>query len=630
MVSVSLFGQLAIRSEDRVLGPASFSGVKPKALLEILLLAGGRPVSKETLADALWPEARPKNVAATLETYVSVIRSRMFEDRLQARRVIVTSAGAYRIDSNHIDLDVTRFDELLTRAEQAPPRQRRPLWVEAVGLAGGALLEDEPHAAWAAAARELYQTRVLRTHLLIAEEALTTDEPLLALRHGEAALLVNPVAEEAHRMVMLANHAMGYGEAARQAFLRCRDVLDLELDVDPTSETTQLAAAIDAGVPAAELIEAATRGVALAPTVEVRDRRDPTRRMPFVGRASELARLHACATASRWGLQSIVRLEGPPGFGRTALLEQFRAGLRVPAGRYAYLPEDRERPLPPLAGALTAALSGQDGQHDAHRYARSASLGLGADTREQLLAVLRDHAPMVLLLDDLHHADEDTIDTLVWLQAVAAELPVAIVISTRSGSSGEALQHRLVFADRITLTGLSVADCAEARSIDPGLVLATGGNPALLSDLWRWRRSGKSDRSPSLEDAIRRRVRGLGASLASLLQTASSCAERFTSEDLAMASERAPAEVADGLARLCAHELLETAGAAFCFSQPVVREVLRNTLAPPAQAPLLADAPLLATGSGGGSRAAGPASVGLDAPMVARAKAPPLAGSAIT
>ncbi len=601
-----------------MLGPGSFSGVKPKALLEILLLARGRPVGKETLADALWPEARPKNAAATLETYVSIIRSRMFADRLAARRVVVTSAGAYHIDSAHIDLDVTRFDELLNRAEQALPGQRRALWVEAVALASGALLEDEPHAGWAAAARELYQTRVLRTHLLIAEEALTTEEPMVALRHGEAALAVNQLAEEAHRMVMLANHALGYGEAARQAFLRCRDVLDHELDVDPTSDTTQLAAAIDAGVPTAELIEAATRGVTPVPAVQARDRRDPARRMPFVGRAAELAQLHSCATASRWGLQSMILLEAPPNFGRTALLEQFRAGLRLPAGRYAYTPEDREMPLLPLAGALTTALSGTDGHEDAYRYASSASLGLEVETRERLLTVLRAHAPLVLLLDDLHHADDATIDILVWLREVAPELPVAVVVSARSGALGEEGRRRLGFADRITLSGLSVAECAEARSIDPGLVVATGGNPALLSDLWRWRRAGKSDRPPSLEDSIKRRIRGLGTTLASLLQAAALCHERFTSEELARTSGQESDTVADGLARLCAHELIETVGAHFRFTQPVVREVLLTTAYPPAKAPRLPAAPLRATGAGGGQRPKVSTPTGLGSPMVAR------------
>lgn len=617
MVSVSLFGQLSVRSANRLLGPSSFPGVKPKALLEILLLARGRSVSKESLADALWPENRPKNVAATLETYVSLIRSRMFEDRLQARRVIVTSSGAYRVDTTHIDLDVTRFDELLDRAEQVPPQQRRALWVEAVGLAVGALLEDEPHAGWAAATRELYQTRVLRTHLLIAEEALTTEEPMLALRHGEAALLVNPVAEEAHRMVMLANHALGYGEAARQAFLRCRDVLDQELDVDPTSDTTELAAAIDAGVPAAGLIEAATRGVATVPAVQVRDRRDPSRRMPFVGRASELSHLHSSATAARWGLLSMVLLQSPPSFGRTALLEQFRAGLRVPAGRYAYLPEDLELPLLPLAGALKAALNGTDGEHDSCRYGQAASLGLGVDTREGLLTVLRDHSPMVLLLDDVHHADEDTIDTLVWLRSAAPDLPVAVVMSARSGSLGEDQRRRLGFAEEITLTGLSVAECAEARSIDPALVVATGGNPALLSDLWRWRRAGKTERPPSLEDTVKRRIRGLGATLASLLQAAALCNERFGADELARALGWEPGTVADGLALLCAQELIETDGTWYRFTQPVVREVLLTTVSPPAKAPRLPAAPLMATGSGGG-RAPGSAPSGLGSPMVAR------------
>jgi hypothetical protein len=199
-------------------------------------------------------------------------------------------------------------------------------------------------------------------------------------------------------------------------------------------------------------------------------------------------------------------------------------------------------------------------------------------------------------------------------------LPLAIVVSARAGTLGAQRSHQLGFADRITLSGLSVAECAEARSIDPGLVLATGGNPALLSDLWRWRRAGKGDRPPSLEDTVKRRIRGLGATLASLAQAAALCGNRFTIEDLSRISGREPGAVADGLARLGAHELIEAVGTSFCFTQPVVREVLLTTVSPPARAPRLPAAPVLAkgAGSGGGPRPAVSAAPGLGAPMVAR------------
>ena len=55
---------------------------------------------------------------------------------------------------------------------------------------------------------------------------------------------------------MVADHAMGHADLARRAHLRCRQILAEHLGVDPTSQTEAIGAAIDGGVPAAELLDA--------------------------------------------------------------------------------------------------------------------------------------------------------------------------------------------------------------------------------------------------------------------------------------------------------------------------------------------------------------------------------------
>ena len=75
----------------RTLGVRDLGGLKPKQLLELLLIERGRPVSKDGLADQLWGEKLPQRVAATIETSVSVLR-RHLEPGL-----IVTEHGAFRL-----------------------------------------------------------------------------------------------------------------------------------------------------------------------------------------------------------------------------------------------------------------------------------------------------------------------------------------------------------------------------------------------------------------------------------------------------------------------------------------------------------------------------------------------------
>ena len=584
VVTASLFGQFSVQAGDRQLGPTSFGGIKPKALLEILLLARGHLVSKDSLADALWPEARPKNVSATLETYVSVLRSKIFEDRQQARTVIQTASGAYRFALDGVELDVARFDELLVQAERTVPHQRRALWLQACELAHGFLLEDEPYAAWTHAPRELYRGRVARTHLLIAHDCLLTGDYLIALRHGEAALLVNPLAEEAFRVVMLANYALGYSEAARQAFLRCRETLASELELDPATETEDLASAIDAGAPPQELIDASS---ATGPSVAraSRDRRDPNRRIPFLGRHEELARLHAGIAHSHQGRLGLILVEAQPGYGRTALFDQLQRGLRGTVGRASYTPRDGEFPALPLAGAVRNALAGTTDAAKAERYANAPWLTGAGDAVEPLLELLEGQAPLVLLLDDLHWADEDTFRTLEWLVQRAPHLRMAIVASARSSAvTNNSTLRRLSFTERILLGPLAETDAAGLRDVEECLVRATGGNPSLMADLWRWNRAGRIAWPPSLQEAVKRRVRGLGGHLPALLQVAARQAETFSVIDLARALETNDFLVEAELGQLCRLGVLQTSPAGYRFVEPIVRDVLVTTITPDALA----------------------------------------------
>jgi DNA-binding SARP family transcriptional activator len=69
-----MFGPLQLDLAGDRRGPRDLGGVKPKQLLEILLLERERMVPKDRLADLLWGERLPQRVTATIESYVSVLR----------------------------------------------------------------------------------------------------------------------------------------------------------------------------------------------------------------------------------------------------------------------------------------------------------------------------------------------------------------------------------------------------------------------------------------------------------------------------------------------------------------------------------------------------------------------------
>lgn len=254
---ILMFGHLTILDGGRRLGAGDLGGIKPKEILELLLLARGHFVSTDVLAEELWPARTPKDAAAAINTYVSVLRHRMFSDRADAKQVLVTAPRAYRLAVEALTIDRDRFDDLVVEAERAPRQTRLRILSEAVALVRGDLLGDAPYNSWVQDDRQLYRDRATRAHLALSRDWLLESQATTALRCAEAALRLSRYSEEAFRLAMLANYALGHDDIARQTYRRCCNFLANELGVDVTTETAELAASIDAGVPAAILISPA-------------------------------------------------------------------------------------------------------------------------------------------------------------------------------------------------------------------------------------------------------------------------------------------------------------------------------------------------------------------------------------
>lgn len=575
-----MFGQLRVRVDGAVLTSQDFGGVKPRNLLAHLVLARGHAVTKEALAERLWPTNPPKNVSGTLETYVSLLRKKLFIDREMARRVLATSTGAYRLLADHVTIDIDLFDDLAARAD-IPGNDRILLRCEAVGLAQGDLLEDFGYEPWLQPQRELYRDRVTRLRVLLAEDHLTTDAFVEAISHAEAALELRPYAEEAFRILMLANHALGHDDAARLAFGRCRSILADELGHDPTSETENLSSAIDAGVPAAELLADRPTVGSPAPSKSSAtraERRDPTRRLPFFGREAEVAAIETQVHASRAGSFRLVLVKSNPGMGRTALLDHLYTTLPGVMGRERFAARHRELPPLPLARSVSHALRNGSGAVDAARYADAPLLTGGADALDALAMLLAQHAPMVLLLDDLQWADTSTFAALAWLRRRYPRLPVAVVGTARDVSTRRARHLDMLDAHHeLHLAPLEADDDLLQAGIDAELVRVTGGVPRLLVDHWRWLQAGGTGPSPSLRVSVLQSIRGLGGAFPAILQSASQLDEPFDLFDLELASPIPAADTLSALDELCRFGFLDRVDGAYQFTSPLVRAIVAAT-----------------------------------------------------
>ena len=248
-----------------------------------------------------------------------------------------------------------------------------------------------------------------------------------------------------------------------------------------------------------------------------------TRAGPLVGRRHELASLEAALDRLRSPGARWLALNGEPGTGKTRLLMELAARARerdqlvlvgrgselereLPFGIWvaalddhvAALGSDRvealvgdraaelARVLPSAAGSRDVALGGlQDERFRAHRAVRSLLVGLAART------------PVVLVLDDVHWADEASLELIVHLLRRPAPARILTALAFREGQVPASLLAALEAATReaslseLHLTPLSPgeADVLMGGQVPPAVraevYRQSGGNPFYVQELAR-------------------------------------------------------------------------------------------------------------------------------------------------
>ena len=219
-----------------------------------------------------------------------------------------------------------------------------------------------------------------------------------------------PLRERLWAQLMLALYRSGRQGDALLAYQRARSVLVEELGIDPGAELRRVHASILAQASGLDLPTTAET----SPARELPQALKPTGPV-FAGRAAELTWLLDAWTRAAQGRGGTVFVAGGQGIGKTRLAAALAQEVHHQGGRVLYgrCTASASDPLQPFADALTslgaptADLAGP-GQS---RAARSRALA-------DLLAGRSDQAAL-LVLDDLHLAQEPAVEALAGLAAEA-------------------------------------------------------------------------------------------------------------------------------------------------------------------------------------------------------------------
>ncbi|WP_370949399.1 BTAD domain-containing putative transcriptional regulator [Amycolatopsis sp. cg5] len=375
------------------LGPA-----RQRALFATLALRAGHTVTREQLICAVWgTDEAPPTASGSVHTYISNLR------RILDRSVLTGGRGGYTLRVPPGSIDSIAFEHLVNRGA---PNEALALW------------HGDPLSGMRGQFAEQQRSRLTELRLKAIElhaerllsqgdyRDLTTSLTALAREH--------PLRERLRELLMLALDRDGRHAEALEVFRDARATLIAELGVEPGPALRTLHHRLLTGTrdPLPDLHFVAPARVASA----------------FTGQIAPLARLRALIS-DRSGS---VWLEGDVGVGKSALLAAALSGL----GRRH------------LGWAHAAELS-------MPLQAMESCLGT-ADDPLSFVSRLCATAPVVLVLDDMHWADDATV--LLWHRLVdmTRQLPLLLIASARLlPRSRELAQLRQRFDTVMTLDALS-------------------------------------------------------------------------------------------------------------------------------------------------------------------------------
>lgn len=523
-----MLGQLEALQESR---QVPLGGDRQRALLALLLLHPNETLSADRLIDGLWGEQPPATAAKTLQVHVSRLRKALAAAGGEGSTdILLTREHGYAIRVAPGSLDVERFEALIEegRAEVAGGRPERAAAAleEALSLWRGPPLADLAGESFAQ--QEIARLEQLKVSALegLIETKLALGGHAEVVPQLERLVAEHPYRERLHAQLMLALYRCDRQAEALEAYHGARRRLVGDLGIEPGERLRELERAILDHDPS--LAAPAQRAGGPLPEFEPASRGSGD----FVGRARELAELRTGLQDAIAGRGSLFLLVGEPGIGKTRLAEEVMAEAREARARVLVGRCWEAGGAPtywPWMQALRMYLEGTEPQ------TLRAQLGTDAGDVAYILPELREMfgdlpvpseeseaarfrlfesmsrflsnaasaRPLVVVLDDLHAADEPSLLLLRFVATALGGSGILVVGTYRdvdpmvrdplAATLAELGRERVTH--RIELAGLTEADVGRYIELavgvrpDPQLVAAmhaeTEGNPFFVGEVVR-------------------------------------------------------------------------------------------------------------------------------------------------
>jgi DNA-binding SARP family transcriptional activator/tetratricopeptide (TPR) repeat protein len=570
-VQVRLLGGFGV-ARDHVPVPGD-AWVRRQAaqLVQLLALTRDRRLHREQVTDALWPGLSWDVAGPRLHKAAHYARRALDDPNAVVLRHELVSLFPGRDD---VEVDVREFSRAAAHALQTGDQT---LAADALGWYAGPLLPDDPYEPWTEEPRGSARRQYL--------------DLLRLLGRWDDVLAEEPTDEEAHLALARARAAAGDPRGALLQLERLEQALRGELGASPGADAVRLRGELERSTAVARPGSSPGMSADDAPAVRLFGRRD-------VG-----DRIRAVLDDAGAGRGVTVLVAGPAGVGKSALLDLAdalarRKGWKVARGGASSV--EGPWPYSPVLEALSALCRRHpallDGLADDYRAEiehalTGRDLGWTGENSHQrlfvataeLMRVAAAGPGLLLVVDDLHDADEASLRLLHYLSRCAVDERVLLVLAYRdparsvvqdvtasmaSRGGGHLIELRPLAArasQRLLVDRFPQLDPDAAEEI----AQAGGGLPFPMIEMARARVSGSGAVSAVLPTATLRtfqRVALLGVT--------------FGTDELLAVSDGAEDETYGHLELALAALVVEPAEGGYRFRHPLVREGLVEQLPP--------------------------------------------------